>query len=109
MNNFAQKNTPFNENSKIATNQAEYTSSKNWVAEAKVISGNGSKNNHKQVPISEFINELVEEFFCATGYGVYAHLSYSEINQLYNEFLEEPITVRDFAIRYIESNSLRTI
>lgn len=55
--------------------------------------------NKKIVNISEaeFTSVLGDEFVTATGYGVFAHLSYIDITELFFQYANDAVPVRQFA------------
>jgi len=54
---------------------------------------------------TDFIEILSAEFTCAKGFGVYAFLSFNDIENLYNRFLGDTVPatvfVRVFVKRYL--------
>jgi len=52
---------------------------------------------------SIFIETLSDESTLITGYGIYAHLSPLNIEQLFNEFINQSLPVRKFAKRYLRT------
>jgi hypothetical protein len=51
----------------------------------------------------EFIETLSEEFLMVKGYGVYAHLSTSDVIRLFEQFLSRGISPKAFAKEYVRS------
>lgn len=45
---------------------------------------------------STFIETLSEEFIALTGYGAYAFLNPLDINRLFNQYLEDTRSLREF-------------
>ena len=45
---------------------------------------------------SEFVSVLGHEYMLTTGYGVYAHLTHRDINQLFNQFLRQSSPLKSF-------------
>ncbi len=50
----------------------------------------------------DFIELLAAEFTCAKGFGVYAFLSYSDIDALYHRFLGERIPATVFIRLFVK-------
>ena len=60
------------------------------------------KNRKKMDAIrSEFFSVLGDEYMQATGYGVYAHLTHIDLNQLFDQFLEQSSSARSFAKKMV--------
>lgn len=49
-----------------------------------------------------FIDLLAAEFTCAKGFGVYAFLSYSDIDALYHRFLGETVSATVFVRLFVK-------
>ena len=64
-----------------------------------------SHNNKRtlKISLSDFITVLGDESVSATGYGVYAHLSFSDIDQLFIQFQGQSVSVREFSKKYIRT------
>ena len=45
---------------------------------------------------SEFVSVLGNEYMLTTGYGVYAHLTHRDINQLFDQFLKQSSPLKSF-------------
>ena len=50
----------------------------------------------------DFIELLTAEFTCAKGFGVYAFLSYNDIDALYHRFLRESIAPTVFVRLFVK-------
>ncbi|MCF7988689.1 MAG: hypothetical protein K9L60_14145 [Methylovulum sp.] len=50
----------------------------------------------------DFIELLTAEFTCAKGFGVYAFLSYSDIDALYHRFLGEAVSPTVFVRLFVK-------
>lgn len=51
----------------------------------------------------EFIEALSQEFLMVKGYGVYAHLSTSDVIRLFEQFQSSGIPAKNFAKDYVRS------
>jgi hypothetical protein len=51
----------------------------------------------------EFIEALSQEFLMVKGYGVYAHLSSSDVIRLFEQFRVRDIPLRAFIKEYVRS------
>lgn len=51
----------------------------------------------------EFIEVLSQEFLMAKGYGVYAHLSTSDVIRLFEQFQTQGIPPENFAKEYVKT------
>lgn len=51
---------------------------------------------------TDFIEILSAEFTCAKGFGVYAFLTWSDIERLYHRFLNETIPATVFVRLYVK-------
>lgn len=63
------------------------------VTKMKSIDGNNEINTVRTI----FIETLSGEFLLKTGFGAYAYLAPTDINQLFKEYLHQPQTLKDFS------------
>lgn len=63
-----------------------------------------NSRNQKQMDAvrSEFFAVLGDEYMQATGYGVYAHLTHIDINQIFDKFLRQSSPARSFAKKTVK-------
>lgn len=50
-----------------------------------------------------FIETLSDEFTAKTGFGVYAHISPTDINQVYQQYQHSNVPMRLFVREYVRS------